>query len=306
TATILSIATKQILSASSFSWTTPSSTFTILPRRLEAPVQTTSTSRSIIFASSSRMDSLGTRQLACNPVATASGSDCLFVSVAKSDLHQRHDGIIALLAALEGQQVIVGAARARRKLAADRRAAVVNRAAAGCGIEKFAGFTEDRIRFSAQYLFALPGGRIAPLRGFVINPEVVCQPANVAPGHLNPLVNRATIGRTFGTVVIARRCGHLGTLLVLHHAFAHYPIGERISDIRSGVTSLTRRVSHKAVAAGAVCAWLEHTRRSKAGPPLNRGNRRQRQANDPDRPCPMTPLRPGSHRTIHPCPAARR
>ena len=132
----------------------------------------------------------------------------LFPTVSKGDLHQRHYGVIPLLAAFKCQQVVIGAARARGKFATDLRAREIDSALARLRIEKLAGLAEDRIGFSPQDLLTLPGCAEAPLGSRKIYPEVIRQAFDVAFGNLNALVDRATIRRTFRTVVVTSCFNH--------------------------------------------------------------------------------------------------
>ena len=132
----------------------------------------------------------------------------LFLAVSKGDLHQRHYGVIPLLAAFKCQQVVIGAARARRKFATDLRAREIDSALARLRIEKLAGLAEDRIGFSPQNLLAFPGGGETLLGRRKIYTEVIRQAFDVALGNLNALVDRATIRRTLRTVVVISRLIH--------------------------------------------------------------------------------------------------
>ena len=129
----------------------------------------------------------------------------LLMSVPKSYLHQRHDGVVALLRALEGQQIIICASRASRELAAGGRTALVDRAAARRRIKKLTGLAEDRIRLPSQNLLTLPGGGVSSLGGFKINTKVIGESLYVTPVNLNSFVNRATISGTLRAVVVAWR-----------------------------------------------------------------------------------------------------
>jgi hypothetical protein len=78
----------------------------------------------------------------------------------------------------------------------------IDSALARLRIEKLARLAEDRIGFSPQNLLILPGCGEAFLGRSKIHPEVIRQAFDVAPGNLNALVDRATIRRTFRTVVV--------------------------------------------------------------------------------------------------------
>ena len=113
-----------------------------------------------------------------------------------------------MLAALKCQQIVIGAARARRKFATDLRAREIDSALARLRIEKLAGLAEDRIGLSPQNLLAFPGGGETLLGRRKIYAKVIRQAFDVALGNLNALVDRATIRRTFRTVVITSRFNH--------------------------------------------------------------------------------------------------
>src|SRR5881227_3913071 len=76
--------------------------------------------------------------------------------VAKRDLHERHDRLVRLLAALELEQIIISTARARRILATDCGARVIDRTAARLRVEKLASLAEDRIGLAPQHRLILP------------------------------------------------------------------------------------------------------------------------------------------------------
>jgi hypothetical protein len=135
-----------------------------------------------------------------DPVATAPGSDS--VTVSKSNLHQRQNSIIALLAAFKLQQVIVSAALARRKLPAGKWPRIVDRTHTFDGIEKLAGFTENRIGFAPENALALPGRRETFLRGLEIHCKVPGQSLDITRGDLHALVDRTAIARTLRAVVV--------------------------------------------------------------------------------------------------------
>ena len=131
----------------------------------------------------------------------------LLVSVAKGNLHQRQNGVVALLRALECQQVIIRAARAGREFTTDGWTAIVNRAATRRRIKKLTSLAKNRVGLPSQNLLALPGGCKAALRSFEVDIEVIGQPSNIALGHLHALVNRAAVRRTFRTVIVTQCWG---------------------------------------------------------------------------------------------------
>src|SRR6266850_4088125 len=139
------------------------------------------------------------------------------MAVAKCNLHQRHDRIVALLALLKGKEVIVSAPGAPRKFAADQRPRMIDRAAAGIRIKELAGLAENRIGLAPQYLLALPGSSELFLRLLNFDTKMFRQPFDVARGNLHSIVDRATVGRTLSTIVVASFS--FGSC---HPWFAHY------------------------------------------------------------------------------------
>src|SRR2546427_10776248 len=77
----------------------------------------------------------------------------LTIAIPKRDLHHRYHVLIILLAPFELQQIVVGATRFFRKLAANLRSRVVDRALARLRIQKPASCTKDRVRFAAEHPF---------------------------------------------------------------------------------------------------------------------------------------------------------
>src|SRR2546425_1058800 len=125
------------------------------------------------------------------------------MAVAKCDLHQGHDRIVTLLNSLKLQHVVVSATDARRKFAADQRPRMIDRATAGGRIKKSAGFAENRIGFAPQNLLALPGSSELFLRRLKLDTKMLRQLLDVARGNLHSIVDRATVCRTPGTIVVA-------------------------------------------------------------------------------------------------------
>ena len=125
------------------------------------------------------------------------------MAVAKCDLHQWYDGIVALLDSFKGKQVIVSATGASREFAADQRPRMIDRATARSRIKELAGLAENRIGFAPQYLLALPGSRELFLRLLNFDAKVFRQPFDVARRNLNSIVDRAAVSRTLSTVVVA-------------------------------------------------------------------------------------------------------
>src|SRR5262245_55954384 len=126
----------------------------------------------------------------------------LFVSIAKSNLHERQGRGVILLTALKGEQVIVRATLARRKFPTRQRPPVVNRAPTRFRIEEPARLAENRIFFAAQNLLALPGFSEALFCGGIVNREMARQTLDVTRRHPHALVNRATVRGTTRTVVV--------------------------------------------------------------------------------------------------------
>jgi hypothetical protein len=126
----------------------------------------------------------------------------LLIAVSKRNLHERYYRIIALLDPLELQHVVVGATDPIRKVPANQRSRVIDRALARGGIKEFARFAENRVGLSPQYLLALPGGCEFSLSRFNVNAEVARQAFDVALCHLHSIVDRTAVRRTFRAVVI--------------------------------------------------------------------------------------------------------
>src|SRR6267143_1890076 len=139
------------------------------------------------------------------------------MAVAKCDLHQWYDCIVALLDSFKGKQVIVSATGASREFAADQRPRMIDRATARIRIKELAGFAENRIGFAPQYLLALPGSSELFLRLLNFDTKMFRQPFDVARGNLHSIVDRATVCRTPSAIVVASFS--FGSC---HPWFAHY------------------------------------------------------------------------------------
>jgi len=79
-----------------------------------------------------------------DPLETVRVVDDL-LDLVEGDLDLRHDALVALLDALEAQEVVIGAARPVRTGASDSRARVIDGAAAGLPVEEGTGLLEDHI-----------------------------------------------------------------------------------------------------------------------------------------------------------------
>ena len=118
----------------------------------------------------------------------------------EGDAHHRHDGVVVLLAALEAEEVVIGAAPRRRVLAAGAGAGVVDGAAPAVLVEEHAGLVEHLVGHAPQDALAVDDLGVAPLGDGVGHVEVLCQPVDVAALRLDALVDRAAEGRAFAAV----------------------------------------------------------------------------------------------------------
>jgi len=118
----------------------------------------------------------------------------------EGDAHHRHDGVVVLLAALEAEEVVIGAAPRRRVLAAGAGAGVVDGAAPAVLVEEHAGLVEHLVGHAPQDALAVDDLSVAPLGDGVGHVEVLCQPVDVAALRLDALVDRAAEGRAFAAV----------------------------------------------------------------------------------------------------------
>src|SRR5215203_3659077 len=88
----------------------------------------------------------------------------LLLHLAEGDLDEGDDGVVGLLAALELEHVVVGAARAVGVFAADARARVIDSAAALLLVEEHARLGEDHVLDLLEDALVLPLLREAAAR----------------------------------------------------------------------------------------------------------------------------------------------
>src|SRR5262249_55505886 len=124
------------------------------------------------------------------------------MAVPKGDLHQRNHALVALLDALELQQVVIGTARVRGKVTTDPRARIINRALPRLRIQELTGFAEDRVSLLAQDALSLVGLGESRQRGLSLNLKMPGNAFDITSINLDPLVNRATIRGAFRAVVV--------------------------------------------------------------------------------------------------------
>src|SRR5215204_5908953 len=136
--------------------------------------------------------------------AAAYGGQFL-LHLAEGDLDEGDDGLVGLLAALELEHVVVGAARAVGVFAADAGARVVDGTAALLLVEEQARLREDDVLDLLQDAFVLPLRGGAPARRLERNAEVFGEARDVAFGHLYALVDRAAVGRALVAVEVGAR-----------------------------------------------------------------------------------------------------
>ena len=128
----------------------------------------------------------------------------LLLAVLKSNLDEGDNVRVALLLAFKFQQIVIGAARRGRKLAADQRPRVVDRTLACVLIQKRAGLTKQPVSFAAENSF-FAGDLGKPLgRDFRRHAKMRRQPADITLRSLNAIVDRATVGDAIIAVILQR------------------------------------------------------------------------------------------------------
>lgn len=113
---------------------------------------------------------------------------------------QRDEGLIVLLNPLPLEEIVVAAAFELGVFVTDGRPGVVDRAAAGLGIEEHADAAVDLVFLMPENLFAFRGFREALAGHFDVDVEMLRQAIEIALVDDDPVV-AAAIRRAFRTVV---------------------------------------------------------------------------------------------------------
>ncbi len=111
----------------------------------------------------------------------------------------RNEIVVALTAALGGEEIIITAAEAVRVLAADCRPRLVDRAAARLFIEKLADLLEYMVTLTAKHAVAIGYLRV-PLLGLLISDaEMSGQARDVSSRNFDTII-AATVRRAFRAI----------------------------------------------------------------------------------------------------------
>lgn len=124
---------------------------------------------------------------------------------AEDEADDRDDGGVVLNGAFEFEGFVIGAMGTSRVFAAGFGASFVNGAAAGFGMQKFAGFAEERVFRAFEDPSAIHDFRVFACRLFDGNSKMGRQTLDVEISDFDALVDRATEGNAFRAVIMQTR-----------------------------------------------------------------------------------------------------